>query len=114
MCTADRKHIGLRVVQEMVNELRDLLAIADEWGKVRGELPYDACSVNDRRACGREYVVKDVVDRVSEAILSHVEDLRQLYSEFRRFCGVEGKCFGLVVQTCVANGGEEVLGLCQQ
>ena len=30
-----------------------------------------------------------------------VEDLRQLCSEFRRFCGVAGECFGLVVQTCV-------------
>jgi hypothetical protein len=113
MRTADRKHIGLRVVQEMVNELRDLLAIADEGGEVRGELPYDACIIHDRRACGREYVVKDVVDRMSEGVLSHVEGLRQLYSEFRRFCGVAGECFGLVVQACVANGGEELLGLCQ-
>ena len=40
-------------------------AIADEGGEVRGELPYDACTIHDRRGCGHEHVVKDVIDRVS-------------------------------------------------
>jgi hypothetical protein len=65
MRAANRHQIGLRIVQEMVNELCDLLAIADEGGKGRGELPYDACTIHDRRGCGREHVVKDVIDRVS-------------------------------------------------
>ena len=38
MRTADRQQIGLRVVQEMANELRNLLTIADERRQVRGEL----------------------------------------------------------------------------
>jgi hypothetical protein len=65
MRTADRQQIGLRVVQEMVNELRDLFVIADKGGKVRGELPYDACTIHDCRGRGHKDVVKDVVDRVS-------------------------------------------------
>jgi hypothetical protein len=63
--TADRQQIGLRVVQEMVNELRDLFVIAGKGGKVRGELPYDARTIHDCRGRGNENVVKDVVDRVS-------------------------------------------------
>jgi hypothetical protein len=65
MRTADRQQIGLRVVQEMVNELRDLIVIAGKGGKVRGELPYDACTIHDWRGRGNENAVKDVVDRVS-------------------------------------------------
>jgi hypothetical protein len=65
MRTADRQQIGLRVVQEMVNELRDLFAIADEGGEVRGELPDDTRTIHDCRGRGHEDVDKDVVDRVS-------------------------------------------------
>jgi hypothetical protein len=65
MRTTDRQHIGLRVVQQLENERRHVFAIADERGEVRGELPYDACTIHDCWGSGREYVVKDVVDRVS-------------------------------------------------
>jgi hypothetical protein len=115
MRTTDHQQIGLRVIQERVSEFRDLFAIADEGGEGRGELPDDACTIYDWRGRGHEYVVKDVVDRVPYgAFRSFVEGLRQLCSEFCRFCGVAGECFGLVVQTCTANGGKELLGLCQQ
>jgi hypothetical protein len=43
-----------------------------------------------------------------------VEGLRQLCSEFRRFGGVAGEYLGSVIQSCVTNGSEELLGLCQQ
>ena len=97
-----------------MNEFCDLLAVADEGERVRGEMPYDACLIHDCWGGGRECLVKDVVNCLFQgASCSIVEDLRQLCSEFRRFCGVTGECFGLVVQTCVADGGEELLGLCQ-
>ena len=47
MRTADRQQIGLRVIQEMAKELRDLFAIAGEGGEVRGEVPDDACIIHD-------------------------------------------------------------------
>ena len=56
----------------------------------------------------------DIVNRVAECNLRTPWGLRQLCSEFRRFGGVAGKRFGLVIKSCVANGGEELLGLCQQ
>jgi hypothetical protein len=52
MRTVDRQQIGLRVVQELVNELRNLLAIADQGGEVRRELAYDASTIHDRRGYG--------------------------------------------------------------
>jgi hypothetical protein len=114
MCTADRQQIGLRVVQEMANEPRDLLAIVDEGREVRRKFPFECGTIFDRRGCGRKYVVQDVVDRVPRDVsLSFMEGLGQLRSEFRRFCGMAGKSFGLVVQARVTNGGEKLLGLCQ-
>ena len=76
MRTADRQHIGLRIGQKGVNELRDLFAIADEGREMRGELPYDACTIHACRGCGHEYVVKDLVDRVPyDTLLSLVKNL---------------------------------------
>lgn len=115
MRAADCQHIGVRVGQERVHEFRNLFAIADEVGKVEGKLPYDARVIHTCRDYGSEYAVKDIVDRVAECIFcSVVESLRQLCSEFRRFGGVAGERFGLVIQSCVTNAGEELPGLCQQ
>ena len=114
MRAADRQHIGARVGQERVHEFRNLFAIVDEGGKVGGEFPYDACVIHPRRDYGGEYAVKDVVDRVVECVFrSFVEGLRQLCSEFRRFGGMAGERFGLVIQSCVTKAGEELPGLCQ-